>query len=277
MVPLPAHDLSKQFLHRTLVADEVIVDDECRAQSLGYETVEFGSDLTRGLEARTAAKHDDDVAEFAGEGASSRELDTAVGVSAAPEEVEPRRRYPRHVGRLRLFVAALMAPFPPFPEEARPCLLGLPHEDDLGEVTEIVLLHSDPRAADDCEDAALLQLLQDLAHTPALHVHPGDADQVGAGATVEVDLFDVLVDQLHVVPGGGEGGKQRKARRREDRLDVKKGQGVLQTPIRDVETRVYQDDVRHLPLSTHVGPAIISREQRCVVWSRGSPLISTTL
>jgi len=260
MVPLPAYDLSKQLLHRTLVANEVIVDDERRVQSLRYQAVEFDSDLPGGLEARTASEHDDDVAEFAGEGASSGELDAAMGVSAAPEEVEPGRGYPRHVGRLRLFVAALMTPFSPFPEEARPCLLGLPHEDDLGEVAEIVPLHSDPGAADNCEDAALLQLSQDLSHSPALHVHPGDADQVGAGATVEVDLFDVLVDQLHVVPGGGERGKKGKARRREDRLDVKKGQGVLQPPIRDVETRVYQDDVRHLPLRAHIGPGTISQE-----------------
>jgi hypothetical protein len=103
-----------------------------------------------------------------------------------------------------------------------------PHEDDIGEVAEIVLLYSDPGAADDCEDAALLQLPQDFSHSPALYVHPSDADQAGADATVDVDLFDVLVDQLHVVPGGGERGKKGKARRREDRLDVKKGQGVLQ-------------------------------------------------
>ena len=75
---------------------------------------------------------------------------------------------------------------------------------------------ADPGATDDSEDAALFQLPQDFPHSPALHVHPGDADQVGAGATVEVDLFDVFVDQLHVMPGGGERGKKRKARRRED-------------------------------------------------------------
>jgi hypothetical protein len=186
-------------------------------------------------------------------------------------EVEPRRRYPRHVGCLRLFVAALMTPFSPFPEEARPCLLGLPHEDDLGEVAEIVPLHSDPGAADNCEDAALLQLSQDLSHSPALHVHPGDADQVGAGATVEVDLFDVLVDQPHVVPGEGEGGKQRKARRREDRLDVKKGQSVLQTPIGDVETRVLSGRCPPSPLRAHIGRVSSAWVKKLRHWSGETP------
>jgi hypothetical protein len=48
---------------------------------------------------------------------------------------------------------------------------------------------------------------------------------------------------------------------------VKKGQGVHQTPIRDVETRVYQDDVRHLPLYAHISPGKISPEEWCVVRS----------
>src|SRR5262249_19091953 len=148
------------------------------------------NDLSAGLEPWTPAEHDDDVAEFAGEGASAGELDAPVGIGAALEEVEPRRRHPRHVGCFRLFVAGLMTSLPPFLEEARPCLLGLAHEDGIGEIAEVVLLHGDPRATDHREDAASLQLLQDLPHTPALHVHPGDADEIGAGAAVEVDLFD---------------------------------------------------------------------------------------
>ena len=55
------------FARRRLVADQVVVDEEHAAHAEPPQRVEFAADLLRRLDARLAAEHHDDVAEFAAE------------------------------------------------------------------------------------------------------------------------------------------------------------------------------------------------------------------
>ena len=96
-------------------------------------------------------------------------------------------------------------------EEAGPGFLGLADEDDVGEVSEIVLGHRDPRPSDDREGATPLEFFEDGAHAGALHDHPGDANDVRARAALEIDRLDVLVDQRNGVRFRRERGQQRQA------------------------------------------------------------------
>ena len=60
------------------------------------------------------------------------------------QEVEARRRHGTHVGLLGLLVATLVPALFPLPQEARPALIRLAHENDVGEAFKVVLLHADP-------------------------------------------------------------------------------------------------------------------------------------
>ena len=87
-----------------------------------------------------------------------------------------------------------MAALAPLAEKLRPGLLSLADEDDISELRAVVLLYRDPRTPGHCENAMTLELAENFLHPPALDVHPGQADDVGAGAACKVDWLDVLVD-----------------------------------------------------------------------------------
>src|SRR5262249_11254282 len=192
---LPFGELGEDALDCRLVADEVIVDDEGDVDALGPEGFELPDDLAGGLDARLAPKCDDDVAELALKRAAARELHAAEGILAHLEQVEARRGEARHVGTVGLLVAELVSALLPLAEEAGPGFVGLADEQDVGKLAEVVFLDGCPGTADDDERAAALQLGDDLPHPPALDHHAGEADDVGAGAALEVDRLDVLVEQ----------------------------------------------------------------------------------
>ncbi|MGH6853328.1 MAG: hypothetical protein ACREDJ_09090 [Methylocella sp.] len=87
-----------------------------------------------------------------------------------------------------------MFPFGPIGKKLRPGLFGFPHENDIGQRAEIILLHADPRTADDREAASPFQFLENFSHTESLHRHSGKADDVGLGAKSKIDIFDILID-----------------------------------------------------------------------------------
>ncbi len=95
-----------------------------------------------------------------------------------------------------------MPGFAPFGEKLRPGFFRLADKDHIGQSLEIIGLHGDPRAAENGEDAAPLQLGEDLADPLALHDHARYADDIGALATLEIDFLDVFVDQGDGVFGG---------------------------------------------------------------------------
>jgi hypothetical protein len=129
----------------------------------------------------------------------------------------------------------------------RPSLLRLADEDDIGQVGEVVLLDRGPGASDHEERPAPLQLGQDLSHPAALDDHTGNADDVGTGTTVVIDLLDVLVEQRDGMAGRGQGGQQGQAGDRHVSPLAHQRQGVLQAPVRDLEVGIDQDDFGHGP------------------------------
>ena len=138
-----------------------------------------------------------------------------------------------------------MATLVPFGEKTWPGLLGLADEDDIREISDIPFLDGDVRAADHGEHTTGFQLGQDLAHPPALHVHAGNPDNVRSRASVEIDRFDILVDERDAVLGRGQRRHQRQTGDRQHRLDAQKRHCVLQPPVRNVKTGVYQNNIGH--------------------------------
>ena len=80
---------------------------------------------------------------------------------------------------------------------------------------------------------------------PPLDAHAGQADKVGAAEPVEVDVFDVLVDQRHVVMVRDESGKQGQTGDRQVGALAEQLHAMLQPPERDVEARIDDDDIGH--------------------------------
>ena len=242
---LPVRQRAQHRLDGLLVADEVVVDDEDRAHSLTSQRGHLGDDLRAGLETGTPAEHDDDVAELAGKGAAPRKLYAAVEVMLHFQEIEARHRHMAHVGALALLIAPLMARVGPIGQKARPGLLGLADEDDIGEIGEICLVDGDPRAAHDGEDPAPLQLGENLGHAEALNAHARDADDIGGGAALEIDCLDVLIDQRDAMGRGRQRRQQRQARDRQIGRFAEEGEGVLDPPVGHLEARIDDDYVGH--------------------------------
>jgi hypothetical protein len=48
----------------------------------------------------------------------------------------------------------------------------------------------------------LVQFLENFGHAESLHYHFGDADNVGLGAKIKVDIIYILIDQSDFVFGG---------------------------------------------------------------------------
>src|SRR5262245_51190395 len=95
---LPNDHLAKHFLDRFLVADEVIVDDECEFETGGAQCLELSDHLLGAFDAWPPAEGDDDVAELALERAPARELEASKCIVAHLEQVEPRCGNAQHVG-----------------------------------------------------------------------------------------------------------------------------------------------------------------------------------
>ena len=87
----------------------------------------------------------------------------------------------------------------PILEELRPGFFRLAHENDVGELSEIIFLNADPGAADDGEGAALFQLRQDLSHPQPLHAHAREADDIRLSQPIKIERLDVLVDESYLM------------------------------------------------------------------------------
>src|ERR1700724_3031754 len=156
--------------------------------------LQFGNNLGYRLEARTTTEGYNDVAKLAGKWAAARELHRSDDILVHLQKVVARRRHFTHVGALRLFVAPDMFTFGPIGKKLRPGLFGFPHENDIGQRAEIILLHADPRTANDREAAPPIQFLEYFRHTESLHRHSRNADDVGLGTKSKIDVFDILID-----------------------------------------------------------------------------------
>ena len=93
-----------------------------------------------------------------------------------------------------------MTALAPLGKKLRPSLFSLADKDHVGKVGEIILPDRNPRAADDGKAAASPKFTEDLVHAHALHVHAGYPDDIGARTTLEIDRFDILVDQGDRMP-----------------------------------------------------------------------------
>ena len=159
--------------------------------------------------------------------------------------VESRHRHLRHVGFLGLLIPRLVPSLLPLREEPGPGLLSFADKEDIDEVAEVVFRHSDHGPADHGEHPAPFQIGQDLLHPVPLDAHAGGADDVGAGAALEVDGLNVLIDQGDVVPSRSQGGQQWQASDRRGGALAHERQDQLHAPERDVEPWVDDDDVSH--------------------------------
>ncbi len=242
---MPGDHILENGLDRLLVADQVVIDDKDDPLARPAHRLELGNHLGTGLEPRAAAEGDDDVTELALKRAAARELEAAEGVPVHLQQVEPGHRHPSHVGLLGLLIAKVVPSGLPIGQEPGPGLLRLADEDDIGQVAEVIVLNRDPRAAADREAAPLFLRGQDLGHLEPLYAHAGKADDVGPGAAVEVDRFDVLVDQGDRVLPGRQCRKQGQGRNGQVGPFADVGQSILHAPVRDLELRIDQYDVSH--------------------------------
>src|SRR5215471_10670860 len=133
----------------------------------------------------------------------------------------------------------------PIAEELGPGFLGLADEDDVSERAEVILLYSYPGPADHGEDAALLQLGQNLAHAEALNAHAGHTHDIGAGQAVVIEGLDIFVKKRDVVPWWSQGCQQRQASNGQIGSLSEQRQGMFQAPVGDIEAWVDQYDVCH--------------------------------
>ena len=99
--------------------------------------------------------------------------------------------------------------------------------------------------ADDAETTPPLELGEHLLHPEALHAHPRDSNNVGPLAAIPVDRLDVLVNDRHVVFGGRQRAQQRQASDGQIASFADEWQRVFHAPVRDLETRIDQNDVGH--------------------------------
>src|SRR5512146_1336011 len=94
----PLDHLPEQLLGALAIPDEVIVNDEYHvAPALSPQGIQLAHDLRRILGARHSAVHHHDIAEFAVEGASARELHRHGDVVAQAQQVPAWRRHRAHV------------------------------------------------------------------------------------------------------------------------------------------------------------------------------------
>ena len=188
------------------------------------------------LQPRLASKRHDDVAELALKRTAAAELNAAEQIVLGLQQVVPRHRHLRHVGSLELLVPALMPPLGPLFEELRPGRLRFADEDRIGEAVEVVLLHGDPRTADDREDATGFEFAQNLAHSMPLDAHAGEPHDVGPRQTVVVDRLDVLIDDRHAMPVRGQRGEQAAGRRSVDCTSCPAAEARVRGPSRTPRT-----------------------------------------
>ena len=138
-----------------------------------------------------------------------------------------------------------MPALPPVLKKSRPGLFRLADEDHVGQVPEIVLANADPGTADHGERAAAFQFAKDFPHPCPLHVHARQADDVRLRDAVVVDRLDVFVDERHLMLVGCQRGQQRQASGRHTRPLAQERQGMLQAPIRNLESRIDEHDLGH--------------------------------
>ena len=105
------------------------------------------------------------------------------------------------------------------------------------EISEIILPHADPRAADRDENPAPLQFLKDFPHAVALDDHAGQPDDIGAGAAVEIDRADILVHDRDAVAGRRQRRDQGQSRRQACWRGVPSGAGHVPAPRYDISNR----------------------------------------
>src|ERR1700736_2825785 len=192
---LPSDDFAENVFYRLLIADQIVINDEDAAEpTKTAKQLQFGNNLGYRLEARTTTEGYNDVTKLAGEWAAARELHRSHDITVHLQKVVARRRHFTHVGALRLLVAASMFLFGPIGKKLRPGLFGFPHEYDIGQRAEIILLHADPWTADHREAAPPFQFLEYFSHTESLHRHSRNADDVGLGTKSKIDIFDILID-----------------------------------------------------------------------------------
>jgi len=80
-----------------------------------------------------------------------------------------------------------------------PGIVRFTDEDDIGEVLEDLGFDGGHRAPDHGHHAARSTLFENFDQAPSLNAHPRQADKVGAAQKLEIDVFDVLVNQRHLV------------------------------------------------------------------------------
>ncbi len=108
---LPFDQLTRKLQRLRMIADEVVIDNKhfvAPAQFAQY--IELTNDLGRCLRPGPAAVDGNNVAEFALEGASARELDRHRSVFVAMQQVEAGHRAARHVGLVDNAVQRLCGP-----------------------------------------------------------------------------------------------------------------------------------------------------------------------
>ncbi len=238
----PGSQLFQQGFGLFLVADEVVVDDECRMKSGATHVVQLGHQLIRILDPGLATVNHDDVAKLALKRAAPRVLQRAGGVAVDLQQIEARPRHREHVRRLRLLVARRRGPAAgKVIEELGPGRLGFAHERHVAQACEELFLHRDEWPAHDREDPQLAQLQQDLPGAHLLHVHPGYAHQVVGAQLFPVDLFHVLVQQGDVVVAAQSGHRRERSGDHRAALIARiEWQREIESPIRRLETRVDQ-------------------------------------
>ena len=97
---LPLDDLLQDRRDGTLIADQVVVDNKGHLQLRAPQGLQLRDDLLAGLQARAAAKGDDDVAELALKGAASGDLQAAEHIMLCFKLIVARAGEGRHVGAI---------------------------------------------------------------------------------------------------------------------------------------------------------------------------------
>ena len=99
----------------------------------------------------------------------------------------------------------------PLAQELRPSLVRFADENDVGEPCQRFRLDRRHRSANNHHDPARLGLLENFDQPPPLDAHAGQANEVGAAQPLEIDVFDVFIDQRHLMMVGYKSSQQGEA------------------------------------------------------------------
>src|SRR5438067_6227691 len=224
--------IAEETLGDVLVADEVVINEKDIVRMECAQRVELAPNLLVRLRPRLAPEHDDDVAEFAEERTSARELQADVRVAIELQQIESRRRRIGERDDAFFFVQRALRSGLVIAAEFFPDVFGFAGHDGIGERLVALRTKGCVASAGDNVIAEAAVVAEELFLTAELHAHSAYADDVGL--RLERNALDVLVDNLDVPILGRERSNRRESERWIDRSLV--GQNRIDRPSKAPET-----------------------------------------